>query len=167
MRRMSPLLALVALAALAGVASAAPSLQAFGTGGVTIAGDGATLVNDAGQYSGVYLKSKSQSSKALAAVDFSFEYAGATAGGAPRFSIPLNTGPDHYAFIDALNCGTPGLVSTEDTTCKVFLNFSGESFANWNAFAAAHPTWKVASSGIPFVIADQPGEYVISDIVLR
>jgi hypothetical protein len=42
-----------------------------------------------------------------------------------------------------------------------------ESFANWNELATEHPTWRVASGKIPFVIADQPGEYAVKNIVLR
>ena len=92
-RLASPVIALVALATFAGVASAAPSttLTKFGDGDVTITSNGATLANGADEYSGVYLKSKSQSNKPLADVDFSFDYEGDTAGGAPRLSIPLNT----------------------------------------------------------------------------
>lgn len=173
MRRLSPVIALVALAGFAGVALAAPSsgLQEFGTGEVTIDGDAATLTNGAGEFSGVFLKSRSQSGKSLAAVDFSFAYSGSTAGGAPRFSIPLDTGSTEsvtpFAFVDALNCGDTGVVDTDASNCQVFLNFSNESFANWDAFAAAHPTWRIAPGSIPFVIADQPGTYELTDIELR
>ena len=134
-RLASPVIALVALASFAGVASAAPStsLTAFGSGTTTITGTGATLVNGPGEYSGVYLKSKSQSNKLLKDVDFSFKSTGDRAGGAPRFSIPLNTGSSDtpYAFLDVNNCGdTTGLVSTDALTCAVFVG--SESFANWN-----------------------------------
>lgn len=123
--------------------------------------------NDAGEYSGVYLKSKSQSNKPLADVDFSFDYEGDTAGGAPRLSIPLNTGKDQYAFIDALNCGSTGTVSTSHANCRVFLNFGTESLDNWDDLADTHSDWRIASGKIPFVIADQAGTYELSDIVLR
>jgi hypothetical protein len=164
----TPIVALVAVAAFAGIASAAPSvtLQRFGPGDVEINGTSATLTNDEGQYSGVYLKSKSLSDKPLAAVDFSFKYSADStlAGGAPRFSIPLNTGS--YAFLDALNCGTPSVVSTELGNCPVFIN-TGGSYANWDTLAAEHPELRIASGKIPFVIADQAGTYKLSDIVLR
>jgi len=89
---------------------------------------------------------------------------GAVAGGAPRFSIPLSTGS--YAFIDALNSGNTGTVSTDDPNAKVFINTGGE-YANWDAMVAANPTWRIGSGKVPFVIADQPGTYEISNIVLR
>ena len=162
----TPIVALVAVAAFAGVASAAPtvSLTKFGDGDVTIDGMSATLDNDLGEYSGVYVKNKSLSATPLANVDFSFNYTGDTAGGAPRFSIPLSTGS--YAFIDARNSGSTGRVSTEDATAKVFINTGGE-YANWDAMVAANPTWRIGSGKVPFVIADQPGHYVISNIILR
>jgi hypothetical protein len=59
MRRHAPILALVAIVAIAIPASATPKskLQTFGPGEVTIEGrDAATLVNDADEYSGVYLR---------------------------------------------------------------------------------------------------------------
>jgi hypothetical protein len=171
MRRLSILIALIAATAFAGTAVAASRLQSFGTGDVTIDGDAATLINEAGEFSGVYLKSRSQSGKPLAAVHVSFDYEGSTAGGAPRFSIPLDTGATEsvtpYAFVDALNCGSTGTVDTDASNCQVFLNFSNESFANWDAFAAAHPTWRIAPGSIPFIIADQPGTYEISNVDLR
>ena len=114
------------------------------------------------------LKSKSQSNKPVADVDFSFTSTGGVAGGAPRFSIPLNTGTGgtQYAFIDVLNCGrTTGVVSTNDAACKVFVG--SESFDNWNDMADKHSDWRIASGKIPFVIADVAGEYAVQNIVLR
>jgi hypothetical protein len=162
----TPIVALVAVAAFAGIASAAPavSLTKFGDGDVTMSGMSATLANGAGEYSGVYVKNKSLSATPLANVDFSFDYEGAVAGGAPRFSIPLSTGS--YAFIDAINSGNTGTVSTDDPNAKVFINTGGE-YANWDAMVAANPTWRIGSGKVPFVIADQPGTYEISNIVLR
>ena len=62
-------------------------------------------------------------------------------------------------------CGGP-LVSTDIATSTV--DAGSETFANWAAFAAAHPTYKIASGSIPFIIADGTlGTYVVSDIVLR
>jgi hypothetical protein len=93
-------------------ASASPSkLHAFGTGTVTITGvDSATIVNGAGEYGGVYVNAKNQSNKPLNAVSFSFVSTGDVAGGAPRFSIPIDTGGgrgsvEGYAFLDAAGCG--------------------------------------------------------------
>jgi hypothetical protein len=172
MRRLAPVLALAAVMAIAGTAVAKqPSkLQTFGTGEVTTSGWSATLDNVSGEYSGVYLHSRSLSAKRLRAVHISFQSSGDIAGGAPRFSIPLNTGQAEsvspYAFLDVNNCGS-GNVSTDNDSCKVFLNFSSESFDNWDDLVATHPRWRVASGKIPFIIADQPGHYVISNIDLR
>ena len=44
--------------------------------------------------------------------------------------------------------------------------YGNESHANWDAFAAAHPDYKIADA-IPFIIADQPGTYNVSGIDLR
>jgi hypothetical protein len=79
----------------------------------------------------------------------------------------VNTGAGHYLFIDALNCGTPGVVSTADETCKVFHNTNGESFANWDAMALAHPDWRIPGGKVPFVIAEYQGTYELSNIALR
>jgi hypothetical protein len=175
MRRLSPafalLVGLVLAIAFAGVSTAAASkFRTFGPGTVSIAGGTVTINNDAGEYGGVYLRSRSLSGKPLRAVHISFESSGDTAGGAPRFSIPLNTGHTEnvapYAFLDVNNCGS-NVVSTDRANCQVFINFNGESFADWDALVEAHPAWRVKSGGIPFIIADQPGHYVVSHIDLR
>lgn len=175
MRRLSPALALVvglALAiAFAGISTAAPNkLRTFGTGDVSISGGTVTIDNGSGHYGGVYRASRSLSSKPLRAVHISFTSSGDVAGGAPRFSIPLNTGQAEsvapYAFLDVNNCGS-NVVSTDSDNCRVFINFNGESFADWDALVAAHPTWRVKPGGIPFIIADQPGTYIVSNIDLR
>jgi hypothetical protein len=49
----------------------------------------------------------------------------------------------------------------------VFLNFSDEWFENWHDLVMTHPSWRIKSGGIPFIIADQPGNYVVSNIDLR
>jgi hypothetical protein len=82
--------------------------------------------------------------------------------------------------MDAANCGAtvgdnPGeaatLVSTQNPACKV--NFGGTDYANWAAFASAHPTFTIAKGQIPFIIADAVppsspiGTFVVTDIVLR
>jgi len=170
MRRFAPVIALGAVLALASTVTANGKLQSFGTGEVSIHRGTVTLTNDAGEYSGVYVKSRSLNGKKLKLVHISFVSSGDTAGGAPRFSIPLNTGHTEtvtpYAFLDVQNCGS-SLVSTRNSHCKVFLNFSSESFDNWADLARAHPTWRVAKRAVPFIIADQPGDYEISHIDLR
>ena len=169
-RLASPAIALVALATFAGVASAAPSFgfQTFGTGDIKLSNAGATFVNGDAEFAGVYVKSKSLSDKPLADVHVSLTSTGDAAGGAPRFSIPLNpgTGATPYAFLDVNNCVNHGLVSTDDPTCRVFIN-TGGSFDNWAAFASANPTWRTSKTAIPFVIADAPGTYTVSSIDLH
>lgn len=175
-RLASPALALLALVTFAGVASAAPAphLSTFGDGEVTVVGSSASLVNDDGEYSGVYIKPrklnklmKAPGARRLANIHFSFKSHGNTGGGAPRFSIPLNTGTGEtpYAFLDVNGCGT-NVVSTDDDTCRVFINTGGE-FDNWDALVAAHPTWRIRTKvAVPFIIADVPGTYILSNIDL-
>ena len=162
--------AVLASLAVVGTAFAANSkLNSFGTGEITVSETGTvTIVNDSGEYGGVYLSSRSQSGKLLGEVDFSFVSTGHVAGGAPRFSIPIDTDGngtgDGYAFLDVNGCGAT-LVSTDSANCVTY--FGPDSFANWDAVAAAHPTYRIAPGAIPFVIADQPGTYIVTDIVLR
>jgi hypothetical protein len=184
LRRIVPALALSALILTASATIAAPSLEKFGTGEVTISGGTVTItntiVNDpvwgvGPSYGGVYLKSRSLSSK-LADVEVSFRTTGDETGGSPRFSIPIDdrdsATSDTYAFIDAPNCATD-IVSTERADCPVFLNsyFApsvGSYYPNWDAFVAANPTFRVQPGGIPFITADGAvGTYVVTDIVLR
>jgi hypothetical protein len=162
--------AVLASLAVVGTAVAAnPKLKSFGDGEVTITGeDSATIANDAEEYGGVYLQSRSQSGKVIGDVDFSFNASGDTEGGAPRFSIPIdndeNGSVDGYAFLDVNNCGSQ-FVSTTNEDCITY--FGAEAFFNWDAFAAAHPTYRIAPGAIPFIIADQPGQYSVTNIVLR
>jgi hypothetical protein len=167
---------LLTTAAIAG--AAAPSkLLTFGTGEVTIGtvgGASAIITNGVGEYGGVYVQAKSQGSKTLGNVTFQFTSRGDVAGGAPRFSLPINDGAfdpnTDYAFIDAAGCGAVSnverLVSTQNPACHV--NFHGTDYANWTAFASANPTYKMASGYVPFIIADgTAGTYNVTDIVLR
>jgi len=170
-------LAAAALVMAASAAQAAPSkaLNTFGTGDVTATADSATIVNNPGEYGGVYLGSRSTSAKSLSDVVFAFRNAnGDVAGGSPRLSIPIdtdNTGStdDGYAFLDVAGCGgTSGdntVVSTQSATCAV--NFQSVDYANWATFASAHPTYRIAPGSIPFVIADTAGHYAVDHIVLR
>ncbi|HYT13276.1 MAG TPA: hypothetical protein VEL12_10855 [Candidatus Nitrosopolaris sp.] len=156
-------------------AGASGQLQAFGTGTVTITGaDSATIVNATGQFGGVYIQSKSQSGNLLNAVTFTFVSTGDVTGGAPRFSIPINTDGGGgsvagYAFIDVAGCGgSTGVtttVSTSSSACHV--NFLSVDYPNWAALAAAMPTARVAQGHFPFIIADgSAGSYDVSGIVL-
>ena len=165
---------MMALAAFAGAAPAPKPLKTFGTGQVTAGTDTATIVIDEGEYGGVYVQSKSQSGKTLNNVDFGFTSRGDVQGGAPRFSLPIDTDGvgktvEGYAFLDAAGCGgvsgVPMLVSTQSGTCHV--NFNGADFANWTTFAAENPTYRMSPGAIPFIIADVPGSYAVDSIVLR
>ncbi len=169
---------------IASAAFAAPSttLKTFADGGavVSVVGDSATIMLPTGDSSGgVYIQPKSQGGKRLSKVTFSFTSSGDVQGGAPRFSIPIDTGGsasiDGYAFIDAAGCGatvgdnTAGdetWVSTENPDCHV--NFASTDYANWDAFASAHPSYRTTPGAIPFIIADgTAGTYVVTDIVLK
>jgi hypothetical protein len=164
------LAAVVAIAFDSVAASASPNkLLTFGTGAVTVtSADSATIVNGAGEYGGVYINSRSHSAKPLNAVHLSFDSTGDSTGGAPRFSIPIDDGTTvlKYAFIGVLNCGyATGTVSTDLSNCMV--NFNGVDYANWDAFATANPSFRIAPGQIPFIIADEPGNYAVSNIDLR
>jgi hypothetical protein len=162
---------------ISGPASSAPvpKLRTFGTGDVTLTGThAATIVNDSGEYGGVYVPEKAQSGLPLAQASFSFRNDGGDiAGGAPRLSIPINdpsTGPtiDGYAFIDLFWCGGAGgdttEVSTDSATCVVW--YDGVSYPNWRAFATAHADFRIARGRDALVVADQPGTYMVAAVDL-
>ena len=141
-------------------------------GGVcTRTSNGATLNNTVpgadGAYSGVYYQTSSLSGKLVGDVtQLSFNYTGTATAGSPRFSLPIDvTGDgttDMYAFIGAFYCNNgAGLVDAiNDETCTIFVG--SESFANWDALVAEHPTWHIGA--IPFVIADDPGLWTVSNV---
>jgi hypothetical protein len=139
-------------------------------------GTGAVLDNSGGDpdgsYSGVYFAVSSVSGKLLSEVsDLSFTYTGTATAGSPRISLPIDTNndgaTDFYAFIGAFYCNNgAGLVDPmHDTTCTIFFtgNISGD--ANWAAFVAAHPTWRV-SNDVPFIIADDAGLWTVGNVHL-
>ena len=149
------------------------------TGGAVYGGictrtaNGATLNNTVqgtnGAYSGVYYQTSSLSGKTLGQVtQLSFNYTGVPTAGSPRISLPIDTNgdgtTDTYAFISAFYCNNgAGLVDPiHDTTCQIFVG--SESFANWAALVIAHPSWQVGA--IPFVIADDPGLWTVSNVHL-
>jgi hypothetical protein len=195
MRGLSPLIAIAATFALAGAALAAPAsatkLRAFAEGGTVVSiNDGTVTIDNrvidgsvtyddgvnppiAYNDGGVYLGSKSQSAKPLDEVVFGFVSSGKVTGGAPRISWPIDTNRngkvDGYAFIDVAGCGS-STVSSTSLTCTTY--FGSETFPNWAAFAAAHPSYRSAPGAVPFIIADGYGGtpdaiYIVSNIVLR
>jgi hypothetical protein len=156
--------------------ASANKLQTFGTGTVTITGaDSAAIDNTTGQYGGVYINAKNQGNKPLSAVSFSFVSTGDVTGGAPRFSIPIDTDGiagtvEGYAFLDAAGCGGVSggttIVSTTSDGCHV--NFNSQDYVNWTTFAAANPTYRIAAGAVPFITADgAAGSYAVNSIDLR
>ena len=131
-------------------------------------------------FGGVFINSKSLSGKSLSEVVVSFVSTGDVAGGAPRFSLPIDTDGigstnNGYAFLDAAGCGatvgTNNTISTTVTTssldCHVNFN-SVADYPNWKAFAAANPTYRIGPGFIPFIIADgTAGTYTVNSIALR
>jgi hypothetical protein len=132
----------------------------------------ASITNDVGEYGGLYATKAAPSAK-LTQVVFTFKTDGDVQAGALRWSIPIDvTGDgrwDDYASLDAANCGaTAGtndakvitVVSTDNPNCKVFLNSKPTMvWANWAAFAAENPAYRVAKKDIPFIITDAAGDY--------
>lgn len=175
-------LAALALSVVTAVAVAAPTgkLKCFsGSPATCVVNSGsnsATLDTSQGGFAGVYLSNgKNVNGSTLSSVDFSFTYTcqpsntdtiTCVGGGAPRWSIPINTDGnaktvEGYAFIDAFNCGSTGTVSTTSATCKVF--FGPDTYANWDAFALANPTYTIGNA-LPFVISDvQTSPVIIFD----
>lgn len=165
------------MALIASVATAAPNVkyQTFGSVAESPTGTFTITLATGADSGGVFINAKPNSGKAIGSVLFSFISRGAVAGGAPRFSIPIDTDGkaatvEFYAFLDAAGCGGSTNVATNVSTelgqCAV--NAGPDSFTNWAAFAAAHPTYRVAPGWHPFIIADgTAGTYVVSDIVLR
>lgn len=170
-----------------------------GTGDVTISKDGKSvhIVNDSGEYGAVYRVARSKKLlRKLIHLTFTVPLGSDVQGGAPRWSIPVNSDSDPattegYAFIDAAGCGAaiysgppfaiarifgPGtVVSTANPACKVFYSGDGQTYDNWNAFVGktggAHPTWTLGygtkdNPDFPFIIADVLGNYTITDIRL-
>jgi hypothetical protein len=149
--------------------SADGKLRCFTGGGgkCSVTGSGAKLAVGIGGYAGVYYKNTAVGGMPLSDVTtMSFNYTGGPlAGGSPRFSIPIDetasatTAPAH-AFIS--NGCVPNVVDA--FVCEV--NYKAQTHTGWNAFAAANPLY-VLSHDIPFVIVDQPGNFVISQVVIN
>lgn len=164
---------LAASLALVGVAAAGSGggqkLKPFGDADVTITNhNDVTISVGPGEYGGV--EHGKASTGTMSKAHYSFTSRGDVQGGAPRFSIPIDTDGNRdtvegYAFLDAANCGgvvgdnptgVKTVVSTDREACLVF--YGPGTYANWDAFADANPSYRVAKA-IPFVIADVQGEY--------
>ncbi len=135
--------------------------------------------NNGVDYAAIYTTAKAPAGKQLIDVDMGFRIAapegqnGYVTGGAPRLTIPIDFDGDllwdDFASIDWASCGgsvdasgrltSSVLVSTTSATCAVNLN-GGGTYANWDAFAAANPTYRVAKGQQAFIIADWGPTYV-------
>ena len=150
-------------------------------GTCTLTSDGAVLdttdgdANPNNAYAGVYLQNTNLDGRRLSQVHnlgFSYDGTGA-AGGSPRLSIPIDEDgdgtTDAYAFVDTLGCndGSPNqgvLDATNDPTCLVA--FGAVVYPNWDAFAAANPSYRIATDALSFLIVDQPGDFTVADVRL-
>lgn len=138
----------------------------------------ATLNNNDGDadpynnYSGVYVLNSTVYNSLLSSIkQLSFTYSGdAATAGSPRLSIPVDTNgdatTDGYLFVSAYYCNDgAGLVDViNDPTCQIYTNFSADSWANWSALVAAHPTWSIANDAYIFLIADDPGVWTVNNV---
>ncbi len=126
-----------------------------------------------GCYAGVYLPNQEINGKLIGDVEkLSFNYNGfGASGGSPRLSIPIDTDGDgdteFFAFVDVLGCNdgstTRGKLDViNDPTCTI--QAGSETFPNYAAFVAAHPTYKIAMDNYAFVVQDQPGEFTIWNV---
>ncbi len=125
-------------------------------------------------YAGVYIQNSNLDGKLIGEVNklaFSYNGTGAT-GGSPRISIPIDTNGDGsteaYAFVDTQGCNDGSanigtLDAINDPTCTVAF---GATYANWAAFVAAHPTYRIASDALTFIIVDQPGAFTVTNVQL-
>ncbi|MGH3347534.1 MAG: hypothetical protein ACRDO4_11180 [Nocardioides sp.] len=131
-------------------------------------------------FAGVYINSNRMTGHALADVDYSFDWSGTVTGGAPRFSIAVDTDGDGagngFATLDAVNCAgtasSSGTVSTDAASCHVYtlsLDDDGANpagYANWDAFAAAHPDWTIARD-TSFAIVDWASDVQLTGVTFQ
>jgi hypothetical protein len=140
-----------------------------------------------GSYAGVYAVPVNIRGKRLGDVqELRFSYAGgATSSGSPRWSVAIDEnanarhdGEEAYAFADVNGCNDGNtsvgtLDGEDDGSCS--WSYKSETFANWDAFAGAHPSYRIArlhadgSTGfIPaFVITDQPGDWIVWNVAVE
>ena len=125
------------------------------------------------QYSGVYIQNSNLDGKALKEVNqLRFSFTGVATAGSPRLTIPIDTNGDgvteFYVSIGAFYCddGSGNVDAINGTTCTIYRNDNGSGpWANWAAFVAANPSWRVANA-LPFIIADDPGFWTVSNVQL-
>ncbi len=103
---------------------------------------------------------------------FSFTSTGAIGGGAPRFMTSRSTRTADVKTTEALRLHSTSTAARGSHERQheqldlhgVLRTTEPAPYANWDAFAAAHPTWIDVSRTSPFVIADAPGSYGVSDV---
>ena len=185
MRRISILLAVVASLTIAAPTMASANRLRIETGGGSAVVNGptsATLSATPGSYAAVYVMARSTQGRSLDRVEMGFTVAsgGTVSGGAPRLTVPIDKDGDgewdDFASLDVFGCGgtvdSVGvvhgavLVSTANPDCAVSLN-AGGTYANWDAFATAHPSWRTAVGQQPFVIADWTAHVSLTGIDLN
>jgi hypothetical protein len=167
--------AVVAPIAIAGTANAAPSPKAnqqtcfSGTsegttyGGTCVRNGASNFTlntndgNPSGSYAGVYVPVQNLAGTPTDNLALSFKYSGDTAGGFPRFSIPLVGGG--YLFVDvAADANHDGVISTTEPGAIV------SSPGYYGPMSGVH---KVVAEGNTFIVADGfAGAVTVSDITL-
>lgn len=178
MKRLIILLALASLMVAGGaIAGDGNRLKTFGDADVTVTDHtNVTISVGPGEYGGVYV-GKAGDAK-LGKAHYSFKSRGDVQGGAPRWSLPIDTDGarstvEGYAFLDAANCGAavgdnPGNISTtvsvDNNDCKVF--YGSGTYANWYEFRTMNPSYQMAKA-IPFVISDVQGEYDLRNVKIK
>ncbi|MCX6396245.1 MAG: hypothetical protein NTV23_07145 [Propionibacteriales bacterium] len=174
-KRLTALLAGAALVAIASVslgtsAQAAPSpksnpllcfdgaSEGSGNGTCVRQGSSFTLTNpEPGDYSGVYVENQSLGGLPVRSLVLSYTYAGTVGGGSPRISVPLAGGG--YAYVDAAcDANLDGVVNLAEPGCII-------SDSNGFYGLAADYTG-VTGTSYAFIVADQPGTVVVSEIKL-
>jgi hypothetical protein len=116
-----------------------------------------------GGYGGVYIPNQPGGQLISNISKLSFDYTGTGAApGSPRFSIPINTDgagqvTAFFAFADVVTCNNGSTSKGQlnvigDSTCTIYAG--SETFPNWAAFVAAHPTYRIANNDYTFIIQD-------------
>ncbi len=132
-----------------------------------------------GDYAGVYIQNSTVVGQQLSSItQLGYHYSGTITPtpGSLSLNLPIDVNGDHttdfYAFIDAFYCpGNSGHVDViNDTNCGIYAG--GVIFyPNWAAFVAAYPTATVASTALPFVIAERtpvegPAIWTVGSVIL-
>jgi hypothetical protein len=135
--------------------------------------------NTNGDYSGVYIQNTTLAGQTLSSVThLGYNYIGTKVPTPSNLSlnVPIdNTGDgatDFYLFIDAAYCpGVGGHVDViHDPTCGIYVG--GVTFyVNWAALLVDYSTATVATSGLPFVIAERtpaegPALWTVNNVTL-